>query len=108
MVGGMFGAIAILAALRERDMTGKGQYVQSGLFENAAWLVSTHMMQQVVSGKEPEPMSAGKRAWGGYDIFDSAGGGRVFIRVVTEGQWGVFTRGLGEPALLFSAYATKN
>ena len=30
MMGGMFGAIAILAALRERDRTGKGQYVQSG------------------------------------------------------------------------------
>src|SRR5215472_18133287 len=26
MMGGMFGAIAILAALRERDRTGKGQY----------------------------------------------------------------------------------
>ncbi|HUQ27403.1 MAG TPA: CoA transferase, partial [Usitatibacter sp.] len=61
MMGGMFGAIAVMAALRERDRTGKGQLVQSGLFENAAWLVSTHMMQHAVSGKEPEPMSAGKR-----------------------------------------------
>ncbi len=108
MMGGMFGAIAILAALRERDMTGKGQYVQSGLFENAAWLVSTHMMQHVVSGKEPEPMSAGKRAWGVYDIFDSADGVRIFIGVVTERQWEIFTRALGEPELMYSAYATNN
>jgi crotonobetainyl-CoA:carnitine CoA-transferase CaiB-like acyl-CoA transferase len=50
MMGGMFGAIAVMAALRERDRTGKGQLVQSGLFENAAWLVSTHMMQHAVSG----------------------------------------------------------
>ena len=108
MMGGMFGAIAILAALRERDMTGKGQYVQSGLFENAAWLVSTHMMQHVVSGKEPEPMSAGKRAWGVYDVFDSADGVRIFIGVVTERQWEIFTRALGEPELLDPAYATNN
>ena len=108
MMGGMFGAIAILAALRERDMTGKGQYVQSGLFENAAWLVSTHMMQHVVSGKEPEPMSAGKRAWGVYDIFDSADGVRIFIGVVTERQWEIFARALGEPELMYSAYATNN
>jgi crotonobetainyl-CoA:carnitine CoA-transferase CaiB-like acyl-CoA transferase len=108
MMGGMFGAIAILAALRERDRTGKGQSVQSGLFENAAWLVSTHMMQHAVSGKEPEPMSAGKRAWGVYDIFDSSDGARIFIGVVTERQWEIFTRALGEPELLDPAYATNN
>ena len=108
MMGGMFGAIAILAALRERDRTGQGQYVQSGLFENAAWLVSTHMMQHVVSGKEPEPMSAGKRAWGVYDIFESGDGVRIFIGVVTERQWEIFIKALGEPELMEPAYATNN
>jgi crotonobetainyl-CoA:carnitine CoA-transferase CaiB-like acyl-CoA transferase len=108
MMGGMFGAIAILAALRERDRTGKGQYVQSGLFENAAWLVSTHMMQHAVSGKAPEPMSAGRRAWGVYDVFDTADGRRLFVGVVTERQWELFTTALGEPALLDPAYATNN
>ena len=95
MMGGMFGAIAILAALRERDRTGRGQYVQSGLFENAAWLVSTHMMQHAVSGAEPVPMSAGKRAWGVYDVFDSADGVQLFVGVVTERQWEIFTKALG-------------
>jgi crotonobetainyl-CoA:carnitine CoA-transferase CaiB-like acyl-CoA transferase len=108
MMGGMFGAIAILAALRERDATGRGQYVQSGLFENCAWLVSTHMMQHAVSGKAPEPMSAGKRAWGVYDIFESGDGVQVFIGVVTERQWEIFTRALGEPDLMDPAYATNN
>jgi len=108
MMGGMFGAIAVLGALRERDRTGKGQYVQSGLFENAAWLVSTHMMQHAVLGRLPEPMSAGKRAWGVYDIFESSDGVQVFIGVVTERQWEIFTRALGEPELLDFAYATNN
>ena len=108
MMGGMFGAIAILAALRSRELTGKGEYVQSGLFENAAWLVSTHMMQHVASGQEPEPMSAGKRAWGVYDIFESADGVRIFIGVVTERQWEIFTKALGEPGLMDPAYATNN
>ena len=108
MMGGMFGAIAVLAALRERDRTGKGQYLQSGLFENAAWLVSTHMMQHAVSGKEPEPMSAGKRAWGVYDIFESADDVRIFVGVVTERQWEIFTKALGEPELLDPGYATNN
>jgi len=94
MMGGMFGAIAVLAALRDRDATGKGQYVQSGLFENCAWLVSTHMMQHAVTGEEPVPMSAGKRAWGVYDIFESGDGAQLFVGVVTERQWEIFTRAL--------------
>ena len=108
MMGGMFGAIAILAALRARDRTGRGEHVQSGLFENAAWLVSTHMMQHAVTGKAPEPMSAGRRAWGVYDVFESADGVQLFVGVVTERQWEIFTRALGEPELLDPAYATNN
>jgi crotonobetainyl-CoA:carnitine CoA-transferase CaiB-like acyl-CoA transferase len=108
MMGGMFGAIAILAALRSRDRTGRGEQVQSGLFENAAWLVSTHMMQHAVTGKAPEPMSAGRRAWGVYDVFESADGVQVFIGVVTERQWEIFTRALAEPELMDPAYATNN
>jgi len=108
MMGGMFGAIAILAALRERDRTGRGQHLQSGLFENAAWLVSTHMMQEAVSGKPPVPMSAGRRAWGVYDVFDTADGRQLFVGVVTERQWELFTQMLGEPALRAPAFATNN
>ena len=108
MMGGMFGAIAVMAALRDRDRTGKGQYVQSGLFENAAWLVSTHMMQHAVTKKVPEPMSAGKRAWGVYDIFTSSDGVQVFVGVVTERQWEIFTAALAEPELADPDYATNN
>ena len=108
MMGGMFGAIAVMAALRTRERTGRGEYVQSGLFENAAWLVSTHMMQHAVTGQEPEPMSAGRRAWGVYDIFESSDGVQVFVGVVTERQWEIFTKALGEPELLDPAYVTNN
>jgi crotonobetainyl-CoA:carnitine CoA-transferase CaiB-like acyl-CoA transferase len=108
MMGGLFGALAIMAALRQRDLTGLGQQVQSGLFENAAWLVSTHMLQHAVSGVEPVPMSAGKRAWGVYDIFQSSDGHGIFIGVVTERQWDLFTAALDEHELRDPAYLTNN
>ncbi len=108
MMGGMFGAIAILAAIRERETTGRGQYVKSGLFENAAWLVSTHMLQQAISGVAPPPMSAGKRAWGIYDVFRTADDRQIFIGVVTDRQWQLFTQALDEAALRNPDWALNN
>ena len=108
MMGGMFGAIAILAALRERESTGQGQVLAASLFENAAFLVSTAMLQQAITGVAPEPMPAGRRAWGVYDVFTGADGGQIFVGVVTDRQWEIFCAALAEPALLDPAYATNN
>jgi crotonobetainyl-CoA:carnitine CoA-transferase CaiB-like acyl-CoA transferase len=107
MLGGVFGALAVMAALMERDKTGKGQYVQSGLFETAAWLVSTHMLQYAVQGRPLVPMSAGSRAWGVYDVFETADGVKLFIGVVTDRQWQLFAEALNEPMLLGEEMATN-
>jgi crotonobetainyl-CoA:carnitine CoA-transferase CaiB-like acyl-CoA transferase len=53
-------------------------------------------------------MSAGKRAWGVYDVFTTFDGRNLFLGVVTERQWELFTKALGEPALADPAYATNN
>jgi crotonobetainyl-CoA:carnitine CoA-transferase CaiB-like acyl-CoA transferase len=108
MGGGAFAAIAILAALRQRELTGRGQHVQSGLFENAAWLVCTHVVQEAVTGETPLPMPAGKRAWGVYDVFQSSDGVALFIGVVTERQWEIFTAAMDEPTLRDPRFATNN
>ncbi|BDG70586.1 CaiB/BaiF CoA transferase family protein [Roseomonas fluvialis] len=107
MMGGMFGAIAIMGALRQRDATGRGQHLQSGLFENAAFLVSTAMLQQAMTGQDPTPMPAGRRAWGVYDVFETGDGQQIFVGVVTDRQWEIFRRELAEPVLDDPAYATN-
>jgi crotonobetainyl-CoA:carnitine CoA-transferase CaiB-like acyl-CoA transferase len=92
ILGGTFAAVAILAALRERETTGKGKRVTSALFESTAYLVAQHMAQYELTGEAPPPMSVKRPAWGVYDIFDTAGGGRLFVGVVTDTQWEVFCR----------------
>jgi crotonobetainyl-CoA:carnitine CoA-transferase CaiB-like acyl-CoA transferase len=98
IMGGMFGAIGILAALREREKTGRGKLVRSALFENTAFLVAQHMAQKAITGEEPPPMSVKKPAWGIYDIFDTSDD-RLFVGVVTDTQWEVFCREFQEPEL---------
>jgi crotonobetainyl-CoA:carnitine CoA-transferase CaiB-like acyl-CoA transferase len=92
IMGGTFAAVAILAALREREKTGKGQRVTSALFESTAYLVAQHMAQYELTGEAPPPMSVKRPAWSVYDIFDTAGGGRLFVGVVTDTQWQIFCR----------------
>jgi crotonobetainyl-CoA:carnitine CoA-transferase CaiB-like acyl-CoA transferase len=95
VMGGMFGAIAILAALHERAQTGRGQFVQSALFENNIFLVAQHMMQYAVTGKPAAPMPARLSAWAIYDVFDTADGSQVFVGVVSDSQWKVFCESFG-------------
>jgi crotonobetainyl-CoA:carnitine CoA-transferase CaiB-like acyl-CoA transferase len=99
IMGGTFAALGILAALRERERSGKGQEVTSALFESTAYLVAQHMAQYEITGEAPPPMSVKRPAWGVYDIFDTADGGRLFVGVVTDTQWEVFCREFREPAL---------
>lgn len=95
IMGGTYGAVAILAALAERERTGKGQHVQSGLFESVAMLMAQHMAQAAITGAEPPPMSARDVAWPVYDIFSTKDGQQIFIGVVTDTQWQVLLRAFG-------------
>ncbi|MGZ5119703.1 MAG: CaiB/BaiF CoA transferase family protein, partial [Burkholderiales bacterium] len=108
VMGGMFGAIAILAALHQRKETGKGQYVQSGLFENNAFLVAQHMMEGVAIGKPVTPMPDRIRAWALYDNFKTRDGELVFVGVVTDTQWKVFCEAFGLSHLLADASLKTN
>jgi crotonobetainyl-CoA:carnitine CoA-transferase CaiB-like acyl-CoA transferase len=87
IMGGMFGAIGVLAALRERDTTGRGQEVQSALFENCVFLSSQHMQQYAMTGEPPPPMPSRVSAWSVYDVFTLANDEQLFIGAVSDKQF---------------------
>ena len=89
ITGGMFGVIAIQAALEERHRTGRGQKVQSALFETTVYLVAQHMAQLAVTGKAAAPMPARLSVWAIYDVFETRDD-PVFIGVVTDSLWEKF------------------
>ena len=103
ILGGMFAAIAILAALREREITGIGGVVQSGLFETNALLMGPHMAGAAIIGRDPPSFADPRmvKPWSVYDVFDSADAGQqVFVGVVTETQWRGFCAAFGMEDLL--------
>ena len=90
IMGGMFGAIGAMAALAQREKTGKGQEVQSALFENNVFLVAQHMMQYAVTGKPAAPMPERISAWGIYDVFTVGDNEQIFLAVVSDTAWAIF------------------
>ena len=87
IMGGMFGAMGAMAALAQRAVTGKGQEVQSALFENNVFLMAQHMMQFAVTGQAAAPMPSRISAWAVYDVFTVRGGDQIFLAVVSDTQW---------------------
>lgn len=85
--GGMFGALGIIAALYQRQASGRGQYVVASLYESTVFLVGQHMAQFAVTGKAAAPMPVRVSAWAIYQVFDTADGEQVFVGVVSDKQW---------------------
>lgn len=87
ITAGGFGVIGILAALYQRQFSGKGQLIQASLFESAAFLVAQHLAVAAISGEPPPPMPERGRAWSIYDLFSTADGQQVFIGITSERHW---------------------
>ncbi|POR52436.1 CaiB/BaiF CoA transferase family protein [Bosea psychrotolerans] len=100
IMGGMFGVIAIQAALARRARTGKGAYIQSALFENNVFLMAQAMMFESVTGERSIPWSVKESPWPVYDLFDTSGGEKIFVSIVGEEHWDGFCRAFGCEAWL--------
>jgi crotonobetainyl-CoA:carnitine CoA-transferase CaiB-like acyl-CoA transferase len=100
VMGGMFGVIAIQAALAERQHTRRGRFIQSALFENAVFLMGQMMMYETVTGQRSIPYSVKQSSWPVYDLFDTKDGSKLFVTIVGEEHWTGFCRTFGREAWL--------
>src|SRR3989442_4544206 len=71
---GMWAALGIVAALRQRDTTGRAVEVTTALFETALMWVSYHAMGYWGSGEVPQPQGSGTAMIAPYQAFPTADG----------------------------------
>jgi len=108
IMGGMFGAIGVMAALMQRGRTGGGSTVRSALFENNVFLVAQHMMQYAVTGQPAAPMPARISAWSVYDVFDTKDGEQIFLAAVSDTQWALLCQEFQWPDLASDTRLASN
>jgi crotonobetainyl-CoA:carnitine CoA-transferase CaiB-like acyl-CoA transferase len=94
LLAGMYGAFGVVAALQERERTGRGQVVRSSLL---AAVVGVHAFQGTkwtVAGQVGEATGNHHPSICPYGLFDTADGA-VQIAVGSEGLWKRFCDGFG-------------
>jgi crotonobetainyl-CoA:carnitine CoA-transferase CaiB-like acyl-CoA transferase len=108
VLGGVFGVIGILAALRERERTGRGTLVRTALFESAMFLMGQHLAYAALSDEPVPPMPARVSAWAIYDLFDTADGSKLFLGITSDRHWEGFCREFERPDLFADASLATN
>jgi crotonobetainyl-CoA:carnitine CoA-transferase CaiB-like acyl-CoA transferase len=95
---GMWAVMGIMAALRERERTGRGSEVTTALFDTAlAWSVF-QMSHYFATGEVPKPQGSGTAMIVPYEAFPVADGW-VMIAAASDALFGKAATALGVPEL---------
>jgi crotonobetainyl-CoA:carnitine CoA-transferase CaiB-like acyl-CoA transferase len=104
---GLFAAIGILMALRHRDRTGLGQFVDISMFDGMISAMSSNYMTYLGSGVVPKPLGTAFPTVVPYRVFH-ARDGDFSISVGSEKLWAAFCSAIGQQQLTAHAdYATN-
>lgn len=98
VLSGTYIAIAILAALRERDRTGVGQRVELSLLDVELASLVNVVHNQLIAGEAPRRLGNAHPSIVPYDVFASADG-HLALAVATEDQWSRFGAAIDRPDL---------
>jgi len=95
---GIYSALAITAALNERNKTGKGSYIDMALLDTQVAVLANQASSYLVSGKAPKRMGNAHPAVVPYQVFPVVDG-HVIIACGNDTQFARLIALLGAPAM---------
>jgi crotonobetainyl-CoA:carnitine CoA-transferase CaiB-like acyl-CoA transferase len=95
---GCYSVIGILAALHEREKTGKGAYVDTALVDSTVGVLSNQALNYLVSGKVPKRIGNAHANIVPYQVFPTADGYAI-VATGNDTQYVKFCNVLGAPEL---------
>lgn len=99
---GVFAAVGVLAALQSRNATGKGQHVETSLFESALAYTIWETGMYLSTGQVAERNGARHRLAAPYEPLRTRDG-HIVVGVNSQRLWKRFCAALGEPGLMTEA-----
>jgi CoA:oxalate CoA-transferase len=104
----MYGAIASLAALHQREHTGRGRYIDIAMLDAQVSLLSYHAVYYLFSGVAPVAQGRRHVSIPTYRSFVCGDGVDVFVTANTERMWDALCRVLGLDELATDARFSTN
>ncbi len=95
----LFTAIGILSALRHRDQTGEGQFIDVGMLDCQVAILENAMVRYFSTGEVPRPLGRRHPAITPFEVFESADG-YVVIAIGNNELWRKFCEHVGQPELI--------
>jgi crotonobetainyl-CoA:carnitine CoA-transferase CaiB-like acyl-CoA transferase len=96
MGAGMWLAMGVLAALLERQRSGRGQRVDASLLETGVSLMAYHLLYREFSGDNPVPQGSGHSAFAPYGAFETADGS-IMIGISNDRLFARLCQAAGQP-----------
>ncbi len=103
---GMYASVAVLAALRRRDATGRGGYIDMALLDSQIAVLGNQALYYLVSGALPARMGNEHTSIVPYQVFPVADG-HIIIACGNDGQFRKLCEVLGTAWADDPAYATN-
>lgn len=98
VTAGLFAVIGVLLALRSREQTGRGQFVDVSMLDSMISTMSSNYMSYLGSGVVPQPMGTAFPTVVPYQVFNTRDRA-LAIAVGSEKLWSAFCRAIGRPEL---------
>ena len=98
LTSGLFGAVAMLAALHARELTGRGQHIDLSMQDCQVSLLSYIAAMHLLSGDVPRQFGNAHSVYVPYDTFQTKDRWLI-IAVVKDDQWARLRDVLGSPVL---------
>jgi crotonobetainyl-CoA:carnitine CoA-transferase CaiB-like acyl-CoA transferase len=104
---GVYAVVAVLAALRRRDATGEGAFIDMALLDTQTGVLANQAMNYLISGVAPKRMGNAHPNIVPYQVFPVSDG-HVIVAVGNDVQFAKFSSVLGAPALAADSRFASN
>jgi crotonobetainyl-CoA:carnitine CoA-transferase CaiB-like acyl-CoA transferase len=100
IAGGIFAAIGILAAVHERTMSGRGQWIDVSMLDVLANMMVYYPLNHLAGAEVPQRMAMSRHMsaapWGVFETAD----GHLVVAVMMDQHWAPFCRAIERPELI--------